>query len=185
MFWAWSVHRRFFFLFFSSVYSLIEQADDCVTIFDPVFTSGDSSYLRDHAGYIVPSVRIRRYRVYIERSMIPPPKLNAVPGRAKRLLDRAAHGGLHAPLRLEAVREGCERQLVCGEDEEHADGRQQPLRLCGQVSAFLFGSPLWGVVDAVNSHRTAFLPTSSQPVILPWPSSVLSISTFLHFCSLY
>ena len=52
-----------------------EQADDWVTIFDPVFTSGDISYLRDQVGYIVPSVRgvKGRYRVYIERQMIPPP----------------------------------------------------------------------------------------------------------------
>jgi len=28
-----------------------------VTIFDPAFTPGDASYLRDHAGYVVLSVR--------------------------------------------------------------------------------------------------------------------------------
>ena len=34
-----------------------EQTDDSVTIFDPAFTPGDASYLRDHAGYFVLSVR--------------------------------------------------------------------------------------------------------------------------------
>ena len=34
-----------------------EQAGDGVTIFDPVFTPGDVSYLGDHAGYVVLSVR--------------------------------------------------------------------------------------------------------------------------------
>jgi hypothetical protein len=36
---------------------LEEQDDDSVTIYDPVFTPGDASYLRDYAGYVVPKVR--------------------------------------------------------------------------------------------------------------------------------
>ena len=31
-----------------------------MTIFDPVFTPGDASYLRDHAGYVVLSVRTEK-----------------------------------------------------------------------------------------------------------------------------
>lgn len=35
-----------------------EQAGDCVTIFDPIFTPSDATYLKDYAGYVVLSVRI-------------------------------------------------------------------------------------------------------------------------------
>jgi len=39
----------------------LEVTGDDVTIFDPVFTSGDGSYLKDHAGYVVPSTEPESY----------------------------------------------------------------------------------------------------------------------------
>jgi len=41
--------------------NVLAVPDDWVTIFDPAFTPGDASYLRDHAGYIVPSVEPQSY----------------------------------------------------------------------------------------------------------------------------
>lgn len=38
-------------------------ADDCVTIFDPVFTPGDAAYLRDQVGYVVLSAEPEDYTV--------------------------------------------------------------------------------------------------------------------------
>lgn len=40
-----------------------EQAQGFVTIFDPVFTQGDARYLREYAGYVVPSVRMIQHQV--------------------------------------------------------------------------------------------------------------------------
>lgn len=93
-----------------------EQSDDCVTIFDPVFTPGDTSYLRDHAGYVVLPVRLENEGWVIAVSFSD--RCPTTADRAKRLPDGAVHSGVYAALRPVPVRDFPEGQLVSGEDQE-------------------------------------------------------------------